>query len=122
MLRSILDALGFGPAIETISPRNAHQGRCTGEVVIIDIRDANEWAKTGTPQGSNRVSMTDPDFVRSVTLLVEDNPNAVAAISCATGMRSKTAIKLLRKSGLENLKAVSGGIDRWHADGLPVDL
>jgi len=121
MLRSVLER--FGPApYETISPCEAHEGRSAGEVVIVDVRTAREWEKTGTPQGSKRISMNSGEFTSAIKVLFDAYPNASLAIGCATGRRSKAAIKTLRKSGVSNLKILSGGMDRWVAEDLPIDL
>ncbi len=120
-LRSVLASFGFGPPIETISPQDAYEGSCTGEVVLIDVRDADEWEQTGTPSGSHRIAMTDKTLSEKVRWLMRENPNASIAVGCATGRRSKTVIRRLHQSGIEGLKVLSGGMDRWSNEGLPVD-
>jgi len=120
-IRRLVQSFSFGPTIEEISPQDALRGVQDGSVIIIDVRESEEWAKSGTPQGSHRISMNDANFGRVIGELLDNRPDAIAALSCTAGMRSKTAIKLLRKSGIESLKSVSGGINRWSVEDLPID-
>ena len=113
--------LGLGPKIEKSSPLDTAESHRAGNLIIIDIRDPDEWIAIGTPQGSHRISMTDSDFVEAVARLLTIHPNVVTAISCQTGMRSRMAIKRLRKSIPRELKILRGGIEGWMAAGLPFD-
>ena len=121
VLARLSQLLGLGPAIEKSSPLDTAESHRAGSLIIIDIRDPDEWTATGTPQGSHRISMTDSDFVETVERLLTTHPNAVTAIGCQTGMRSRTAIKRLRKSIPREFKILQGGIEGWIAAGLPLD-
>lgn len=90
-------------------------------MLIVDVREPTEWKQTGTPAGSYRVALSDPNFVSQVEAISLDHPDAVVAISCKSGMRSKSAVKMLRKANMNTLKVVEGGMDRWNAESLPVD-
>lgn len=121
VLARLSQVLGLGPKIEKTSPRDTAESHRAGDLIIIDIRDPKEWTATGTPQGSHRISMTDGDFVGAVERLLTTHPNAITAIGCQTGMRSRTAIKRLRKSIPREFRILQGGIEGWVAAGLPLD-
>ena len=113
--------LGFGPEIPKISPRDALRGVRDAQIFMIDVRNPDEWAQTGVPEGSHRIALGDKDLVKKVKALVGQRDGAEIAISCLSGMRSRTAVNLLRRHGIERVKIVHGGITRWKADGLPVE-
>ena len=113
--------LGFGPEIPKISPRDALRGVRDAQIFMIDVRNPDEWAQTGVPEGSHRIALGDKDLVKKVKALVGQHDGAEIAISCLSGMRSKTVAKLLRRNGFERVKVVQGGITKWQADGLPVE-
>ena len=121
VLVRIPQLLGLGPKIEKSSPLDTAESHRAGKLIIIDIRDPDEWITSGTPQGSHRIPMTDSDFVEAVERLLTIQPNTVTAISCQTGMRSRMAIKRLRKSIPREFRILQGGIEGWLAAGLPLD-
>ncbi len=121
VLSRFLQGFGIGAKIKKISSLDAGKKRPAGDLIIIDVRDPDEWEATGTPQGSYRIPMTDRNFIRSVEQVLLENPKAVAAISCQTGMRSKTAIKRLRKSIPRDFRILQDGVEAWTAAGLPLD-
>lgn len=118
---SLLAKLGFGPLIDKIGPTEAHQGQCQGDLILIDVRDPDEWNQTGTPQGAHRISMSDDGFLEAVDGLLKSTGTSTIALSCRSGVRSGTAGKMLHKAGITNLRIVDGGVQRWLAEGLPVD-
>ncbi len=118
---SWLFKLGFGPAIDKIDASEAHLAQCAGELFIIDVRDPDEWAKTGVPQGGHRLSVSDKNFTETVKSLLKGHETVPVALSCESGFRSSKAGKALHKVGVTNLKIVDGGLQLWLAAGLPVE-
>ncbi len=117
----LLELLGLWPRIEKLSPRDAYEGAERGEVVIVDVRTPGEWANTGCPRSSHRITLKDAKLIDSVRGLLAQKPEAIVALSCLSGHRAKSAARKLKKSGVENLRIVEGGIIGWRKSGLPMD-
>ncbi len=117
----LLELLGFGSAVSTLSPADAHMGQNAGDIIIIDVREPSEWAQTGFPKGSHTISMNDPKFVAIAKELAAQHPHATVVVSCKTGARASAAAKILAKNEIENLAILRGGMLQWTAENLPVD-
>ena len=119
---SLLELLGLRqPLAQAVSPEQAHQMQLNGEIVIIDVRQANEWQQTGLPAGANGVALDDPDFIKKVKTIAAQNKDCKLAISCQSSMRTKAAIKLLDAHGQKNLFQIKGGLMAWNRKDLPID-
>ena len=105
----------------------------TGDVVIVDVRTIDEWARTGVPQGALEVSLLpqwgtlNPNFVDDVLAAVGRDKDTPIALICATGRRSAYAQDLLEKNGFTAVYSISEGMagstygPGWLARGLPLD-
>lgn len=99
----------------------------TGEIVLVDIRRPDEWAKTGTPQGSVALDMRREDFTDELTHIVEGNTGAPIAVICARGVRSARLTNRLIEAGFTNILDVPEGMlgsaagPGWLKRGLPLD-
>ena len=98
---NLFEIIGLAPKIERLSPREAHEGCKRGDVVIIDVRTPGEWARTGSPCGSHRISLGDSKLAPTVNGLLAANPNATIALSCLSGNRAKAAARRLKKAGVK---------------------
>ena len=120
----ILRLLGLGgkspqAKIDTISVTEAHNLVSDGSVLLIDVRQPEEWADTGKPLGSVGISLGDKAFVDKVKSAINEKLDTAIAVSCRTGGRSSEAAKRLRSAGLTNIRNVEGGILAWLAANLP---
>ena len=112
---------------ETISARDAHDAVRAGRVVLIDIREPEEWAETGIPEGAHAIDMRRPDFTEAVKALVRDDPDTQVALICARGVRSARMSERLSSAGLTNIVDVSEGMlgsasgPGWLALNLPTE-
>jgi len=116
-----LQKLGFAPSIPKLTAREAHKLQLSDQLVVIDVREADEWSQTGIPQNSIGISLGDPNFVSKVHDVMTQQSCAPIGLSCMTGSRSKTAARILAKSSKGPLYIIDGGILSWKASGLPVD-
>jgi len=86
-----------------------------GEVVLLDVRSAAEWA-AGHVEGSIHVPYQQlrdevPDELRA-----EDKPLAVV---CGSGVRSALAASVLKRAGVENVEHVAdGGVPMLAREGI----
>ena len=108
-----------------LSVREAHIGAFTGDITLIDIRRPDEWARTGIPEGAIAIDMRDPDFVTKLLAQVS-GPDAVIALICARGVRSRHLAGRLKEVGFTHILDVpegmlgSGAGPGWLVAGLPV--
>ena len=108
-----------------LSVQAAHAAAADGSVTLIDIRRPDEWARTGIPEGAIAIDMRDPDFVTKLLAQVS-GPDAVIALICARGVRSRHLAGRLNEAGFTHILDVpegmlgSGAGPGWLAAGLPV--
>lgn len=82
----------------------------TGEHVVIDVRQAAEYAR-GHLLGAEHLELGD--------LIAGKRPSAPSlVVYCGHGERSATAASLLERQGVAAAN-LSGGLDAWRAAGLP---
>lgn len=107
---------GFGKskAIKTISPQEAHELASSGKVLLVDVREAHEWAAGHVP-GAHHAPLS--ALGSTAKSLPADKP---VVFYCAMGGRSAKAVELCQSLGLPHDTHVGGGIGAWRAHGLPV--
>ena len=109
-----------------IDPPTAHAQALAGEILLVDIRRPDEWARTGSGEGANRLDMRREDFVDALLTLTDGKPDQPVALICARGVRSARLSNRLAKAGFTNLIDVpegmlgSGAGPGWLKRGLPV--
>lgn len=116
------------PAIAgpTLDAETAFQRATAGELLLIDIRQPDEWAETGSPRGAQRLDLRSPDFIDQLTALANGDTSRPIALICARGGRSARTAKALTDAGFTDVLDVSEGMlgsaagPGWLARGLPV--
>jgi len=101
--------------ITEISPQDADSKLSSGEAVIIDVRDKDEWDEEHIPDAIHLSRGT-------IELEIEEkvsDPNAVIICHCGGGGRSALAVESLQKMGFKNVRSMAGGLKAWKAAGLP---
>jgi rhodanese-related sulfurtransferase len=99
------------PTVPEIPATEAHRRALAGEVLLLDVREDEEWAAGRAPEAVHvALSRLDPSSVPG------DLP--VVAV-CRVGGRSAMAAQALRERGVEALN-LTGGMQAWQAAGLPV--
>ncbi|MEM8648948.1 MAG: rhodanese-like domain-containing protein [Pseudomonadota bacterium] len=124
MLKAVLDAFlsGRGSAtIPVITVTDALERTKTGDVLLIDVREPDEWRATGSPRGSLRVALQSPDFVNQIRKHSNHRKELPIALCCRSGLRGKKAAELLVQDGFDNVSNVEGGMMKWVSEDLPVD-
>jgi rhodanese-related sulfurtransferase len=102
--------------VRAISPNDAAVKLKTGEAVIIDVRDKDEWDEEHIP---NAIHLSRGTVELDIEEKVPD-PNAVIICHCGGGGRSALAAESLQKMGYKNVRSMAGGLKAWKAAGLPV--
>src|ERR1700739_3985186 len=102
--------------VTEISPADAAAKAKTGEAVIIDVRDKEEWDEGHI---LDAVHLSRGTMELDIEEKVPD-PNAVIICHCGGGGRSALAAETLQKMGYKNVRSMAGGLKAWKAAGLPV--
>ena len=103
--------------ITEISPHDAAAKLKSGEAVMIDVRDKDEWEEGHIP-GATHLSRG------TVELDIEEkvpDPNAMIICHCGPeGFRgSALAAESLQRMGYKNVRSMAGGFKAWKVAGLP---
>jgi rhodanese-related sulfurtransferase len=101
--------------IREISPQDAAAKSQSGEAVIVDARDKDEWDEGHIPSAIHMSRGT-------VELDIEEkfpDENAMIICHCCGGGRSALAAESLQKMGYKNVRSMAGGFKAWKAAGLP---
>jgi rhodanese-related sulfurtransferase len=101
--------------ITEISPKDAAAKLNSGEAVVVDVRDKDEWDKEHIP-GATHISRGTLEFDSE-----EEVPdrNATIICHCGGGGRSALAAENLQRMGYKNVRSIAGGLRAWKAAGLP---
>ncbi|MEU3563881.1 rhodanese-like domain-containing protein [Kitasatospora sp. NPDC006786] len=97
------------------TPAEAHELARTGAAVLLDVREAAEYAAGHAPGALHQPLI---GLVAGVPLPPAAAGRTVLAI-CRSGHRSQRAAELLAQRGVEVLN-VAGGMNAWALSGLPV--
>jgi rhodanese-related sulfurtransferase len=85
------------------------------KLLLIDVREDNEWAKGHVPQA---VHMAKGIIERDIEQRVPDT-GAKLVLYCGGGLRSALAAENLQKMGYSNVESMDGGWRGWVDAGLP---
>ena len=101
--------------ITEISPQDAAAKLKSGEAVIVDVRDKDEWDEGHIPGG---LHMSRGTIELDIEEKVPDS-NAMIICHCGGGGRGALATESLQKMGYKNARNMAGGFKAWKAAGLP---
>jgi len=101
--------------ITEISPSETAEKSKSGEAVIVDVRETDEWDEEHVPDALHMSRGTiELDIEEKVSDL-----NAMIVCHCGGGGRSALAAESLQKMGYKNVRSMAGGFKAWKAAGLP---
>jgi rhodanese-related sulfurtransferase len=116
--------------LPSISASEARELQQTGELVLIDIRQPEEWLESGMAEGAIGVSMMHPEggqgFLRDVLAAVNGNTDASIALICRTGNRTSQVLPALQRWGFTQARHIPEGMagssfgPGWIPSGLPI--
>ncbi|WP_372573269.1 rhodanese-like domain-containing protein [Ruegeria jejuensis] len=104
----------------------ARDKAAAGEIVLIDIRRPDEWARTGIGADAHPIDMRRKDFVAALQEVAGTDTDQPIALICARGVRSANMSLRLTEAGYTNIIDVPGGMlgsrsaTGWLDAGLPV--
>lgn len=100
---------------EKVSILQATQMLNQGKTIIVDVRDAAEFA-AGHVRDAKNIPLK--ELPQRVAELGKFKSKAVV-VMCQEGMRSSKATTQLKKAGFNEVYSLSGGLTAWQAQGLP---
>ena len=101
--------------ITEISPQDAATKSKSGEALIVDVREKDEWDEEHIRDAIHLSRGT-------IELDIEEkfpDRNAMIICHCGGGGRSALAAESLQKMGYKNVRSMAGGFKAWKASGLP---
>ena len=101
--------------ITEISPTDAATKSKSGDTVIVDVREQDEFDESHIPEAVH--------ISRGMLELEVDEKfpdrNMTIICHCGGGGRSALAAESLQKMGYKNVRSMAGGFKAWKAAGLP---
>ena len=101
-------------SLQSLSPQNVRERMATGTAVLIDIREADEYARSHITG-----ALSQPLSAWEATHLTID-PAADVIFTCRSGMRTGGACDRLAARVSGEAFMLEGGLDAWAKAGLPV--
>ncbi len=102
----------------TVDVRTANDAlSANDDAQIVDVREPEEWAETGVPQGAVLIPLAEVES-RAPAELDADSP---VYVICRSGNRSRTASDILIGLGFTAVYNVDGGVTAWLDAGLPAE-
>jgi len=86
-----------------------------GKTVIVDVRDAAEFAAAHVRDSRN---IPLKEFSKRIGELDKFKSKSVIVV-CQSGVQSAKATTQLKKAGFNNVYSLNGGLLAWQAQGLP---
>jgi len=94
-----------------LTPKMVEELRATGEIVIIDVRQPEEYA-VGRIPGATLIPLG--ELAQRTNEVPTDKP---VVMVCRSGNRSAQAVQILQKAGFTNVHNMTGGMNAWTAAG-----
>lgn len=87
------------------------------DAVLLDVREAKEFEGGRLP---NAVHIPLSQLAERSGELAKHVAKPIV-VYCATGRRSRMAVRPLAKAGFKTVYSLAGGIEAWRKDGLPLE-
>ena len=107
--------------IENLTPQKANEELAAGKVVLIDVREADEFRQGYIP-GAIHASRGMLEFYADSALPYhrpEFDKTKRLILYCASGGRSALAVQTLEDMGYNNIAHIDGGFKAWQAADMP---
>lgn len=87
-----------------------------GKTLLLDVRDPAEFA-AGHMRDARNIPLK--ELSKRIAELDKFKARTVIVV-CSSGMQSSRATGILRTAGFSSVVSLSGGLNAWQAQGLPV--
>jgi len=102
--------------IGQLNPSEAVRLMNNDDVVVLDVREANEFGG-GHINSAKHIPMS---TLKKRVAELEKFKSSHVLTYCRSGSRSNYACKILKKEGFENVYNLSGGVMNWSSSNLPL--
>jgi rhodanese-related sulfurtransferase len=105
-----------GTIVENMSLQELKQGLSDGSVILVDIREQNEWDAGHIPGASlHPLSVFDPGA------LPKAGPGQKVVLHCRSGRRTLAALEAAQSAGRDDIRThFGGGMLEWQGAGEEV--
>ncbi len=111
-------ALSSAAEAPKITPADAAKRVAEGKAVLVDVREASEWADTGVATPAVLLAKSDFDGAqKDWKPFLEKNAGKEIILYCRSGARAGTVASALAEKGVKVSNA--GGFRDWEKAGLP---
>lgn len=110
--------------IENLTPQQVAEELSKGNVLLVDIRDAEELKQNGKIANSLHASRGMLEFYADAATPYhkpEFDKSKRIILHCASGGRSALAAVTLKEMGYEQVAHMDGGLKAWKEAGLPTE-
>ncbi len=113
--------------VRLLTATEAHEKAQAGKVILIDVREPDEWAESGVAVGAELIAMRDPQLGAKLDAALGGDRDAPVALICRTGVRSQAVADAMARAGFTNIYSVGDGMfgsthgPGWLRAGLPVE-
>ncbi len=125
MKKSAADLVAEAKAqIENLDVATVESEIASGDVVLVDIRDAHELEATGRIPGSIHIPRGMLEFRADPSTPYHQeplDPGKRVILHCASGGRSALAAATLQAMGYEHVAHLDGGFNAWKEAGKPTE-
>lgn len=98
-----------------MTPKEVANDILAGNVVLIDVRSEVEWGEGRLPNAKHL-------FLGELAETAVSNINdKTVVVQCQTGGRSAMGASILQAAGAKQVINMSGGIEAWTKEGLPIE-
>ena len=104
--------------ITEIRPTDADAKMRSGDAVIVDVREKDEWDEEHIP---GAIHMSRGTIELDIEEKIPDM-NQTIITHCGGGGRSALAAESLQRMGYKNVRSMAGGFKAWKAAGLPTTM
>ena len=103
--------------VTEIRPTDAAEKMKSSDVVVIDVREKDEWDEGHIPDA---IHLSRGTIELDIEERVPDE-NTTVIVHCGGGGRSALAAESLQKMGYKNVRSMAGGFKAWKDAGLPTE-
>jgi rhodanese-related sulfurtransferase len=104
--------------VPKIAPQEAAKRVAAGQAVLVDVREASEWADTGVAAPAVLLAKSDFEGAqKDWKPFLEKNAGKEIILYCRSGARAATVGEALAEKGLKVSNV--GGLRDWTKAGLP---
>jgi rhodanese-related sulfurtransferase len=109
--------------VENLTPNQVEKELQRPDVVLVDLREADEREQDGVIQGAVHVTRGMLEFRADPSTPYHNSalqPERRIILHCASGGRSALAAATLQEMGYTDVAHLDGGFKAWQAEGKPV--